>query len=118
MGFIIELGILKKAYSSMFSFPPTCLEMTTKVDQWHGEPVVLTIDAKRMSSDGIKYFLSKNGVCLAKFVEAKYIAEATLYKHLVSRVFLLQWLLHTIRSQLADIDTDFIHLQHHLCNIL
>ena len=51
----------------------TTINMATKVGERHGEPVVLAIDAKRMHEDGIKFFLSRNGVWLTEFVEAKYI---------------------------------------------
>ena len=51
----------------------TTVEMATKVGERHGDPVVLAIDAKRMSEDGNKFFLSRNGVWLTEFVEAKYI---------------------------------------------
>ena len=49
------------------------IEATTKVGARHGEPVVLCIDAKRMHEDGIKFFLSRNGVWLTEFVDAQYI---------------------------------------------
>lgn len=51
------------------------VEMATKVGARHGEPVVLAIDAKRMSEDGNKFFLSRNGIWLTEFVDAKYITE-------------------------------------------
>ena len=51
----------------------TTIDTATKVGERHGEPAVLVIDAKRMHEDGIKFFLSRNGVCLTKFVDAKYV---------------------------------------------
>lgn len=39
----------------------------------HGEPVILTIIAKQMVADGIKFYLSNNGVWLTDFVDVKYI---------------------------------------------
>ena len=51
------------------------IEAATKVGARHGEPVVLAIDAKRMREDGIKFFLSRNGVWLTGFVDVKYITE-------------------------------------------
>ncbi len=51
----------------------TTIEAAIKVGARHGEPVVLCIDAKRMSENGIKFFLSRNGVWLTEFVDAKYI---------------------------------------------
>lgn len=44
-----------------------------KGQRQHGKPAVLAIDAKRMQEDGIKFFLSRNGVWLTDFVDAKYI---------------------------------------------
>lgn len=68
---IMSQGILngKRLYVHL----STTIDMATKVGERHGEPVVLVIDAKRMSEDGNKFFLSRNGVWLTEFVEAKYI---------------------------------------------
>ena len=51
----------------------TTIDMATKVGERHGKPAVLVINAKRMHEDGIKFFLSRNGVWLTDFVDAKYI---------------------------------------------
>ena len=48
-------------------------QTATNVGKRHGKPFVLEIDAKRMHEDGIKFFLSNNGVWLTKFVDSKYI---------------------------------------------
>jgi len=48
-------------------------ETATNVGKRHGEPVVLVIDAKRMSEDGLRFFLSRNGVWLTDYVDSKYI---------------------------------------------
>lgn len=68
---IMSQGILngKRLYVHL----STTIDMATKVGERHGEPVVLAIDAKRMSEDGNKFFLSRNGVWLTEFVDAKYI---------------------------------------------
>ena len=39
----------------------------------HGNPFVLKIDCKQMVEDGIKFYLSNNGVWLTEFVDKKYI---------------------------------------------
>lgn len=39
------------------------------------KPVVLTVDSKSMSSDGIKFYLTGNGVWLTDYVDPKYIHE-------------------------------------------
>ncbi|MCL1895988.1 MAG: RNA 2'-phosphotransferase [Clostridiales bacterium] len=51
------------------------VETAVKVGGRHGKPVVLKIDSGRMSADGFKFFLSDNGVWLAKEVPAGYITE-------------------------------------------
>lgn len=50
-------------------------ETAIKVGQRHGEPYVLLIDTKKMSEDGIKFYLSNNGVWLTDFVDVKYILK-------------------------------------------
>lgn len=70
---IMSQGIQKG--NRLYVHLSTTIEAATKVGQRHGEPVVLVIDAKRMSEDGKKFFLSRNGVWLTEFVDAKYIIE-------------------------------------------
>ena len=70
---IMKQGILKG--KRLYVHLSTTIETATKVGQRHGEPVVLAIDAKRMSENGNKFFLSRNGVWLTEFVDAKYITE-------------------------------------------
>lgn len=71
IGSIMKQGILKG--KRLYVHLSTTNDMATKVGERHGEPAVLAIDAKRMHEDGIKFFLSRNGVWLTEFVEAKYI---------------------------------------------
>lgn len=47
-------------------------ETAEKVGARHGEPVVLTIDAKKMLEDGKKFYLSNNGVWLTNYVAPQY----------------------------------------------
>lgn len=68
---IMKQGILKD--KRLYVHLSTTVETATKVGQRHGEPVVLAIDAKRMSENGIKFFLSRNDVWLTEFVDAQYI---------------------------------------------
>lgn len=70
---IMKQGILKG--HRLYVHLSTTIETATKVGQRHGAPVVLAIDAKRMSEDGNKFFLSRNGIWLTEFVDAKYITE-------------------------------------------
>lgn len=46
-----------------------------KVGARHGIPAVLKIDAQRMNEDGVKFFLSRNGIWLTEFVDPKYIID-------------------------------------------
>ena len=48
-------------------------ETAVKVGKRHGKPVVLKIKAEEMWKDGIKFYLSQNGVWLTKYVDKKYI---------------------------------------------
>ena len=48
-------------------------ETAIEVGKRHGIPSVLEIDAKQMHEDGIKFYLSNNGVWLTEFVDKKYI---------------------------------------------
>lgn len=66
---IMKQGILKG--KRLYVHLSTTIHMATKIGKRHGEPVVLVIDAKRMSEDGNKFFLSRNGVWLTEVVDAK-----------------------------------------------
>lgn len=43
------------------------------VGKRHGAPVVFAIDAGAMADDGVKFFISKNGVWLTKTVPTRYL---------------------------------------------
>ena len=51
------------------------METAMKVGKRHGEPVVLKINSEEMCNDGIKFYLSENGVWLTKSVDMKYITR-------------------------------------------
>ena len=46
----------------------------------HGDAVVLKIDTKKMLEDGLKFYLSKNGVWLTDYVDTKYIINEPYFK--------------------------------------
>ena len=50
-------------------------ETAKKVGQRHGEPVVLTIMAKRMQEEGSEFYFSANGVWLTEHVPPKFIVN-------------------------------------------
>ena len=49
------------------------IETAIKVGSRRGKPVILEIDAERMSNDGYKFFVSKNNVWLVDAVPVEYI---------------------------------------------
>lgn len=50
-------------------------ETALNVGKRHGKPVVLRINAGQMNQDGIKFYLSNNGVWLTEYVSPKYIID-------------------------------------------
>ena len=70
---IMGQGILKM--HRLYVHLSESVEEAVKVGKRHGEPVVLEIDARRMSEDGIRFLVSRNGVWLTEFVDAKYIRQ-------------------------------------------
>jgi putative RNA 2'-phosphotransferase len=68
---IYDKGILGETRQYVHLSPTK--EIATKVGSRHGKPYVLGIDCKRMVSDGIKFYLSRNGVWLTKYVDPKYL---------------------------------------------
>ncbi|WP_298467224.1 RNA 2'-phosphotransferase [uncultured Erythrobacter sp.] len=48
------------------------LETATKVGQRRGKPVILEVDAKRMTADGVEFALSSNNVWLVEEVPPRY----------------------------------------------
>lgn len=49
------------------------VETALAVGERHGRPAVLQIDSGIMSDDGVKFWLSNNGVWLTEYVDPKYI---------------------------------------------
>lgn len=68
---IYDKGILSETRQYVHLSPTK--EIAEKVGSRHGTPYVLSIDAKQMAEDGIKFYLSRNGVWLTKYVNPKYI---------------------------------------------
>nr|WP_321453067.1 RNA 2'-phosphotransferase [uncultured Carboxylicivirga sp.] len=48
-------------------------ETAKKVGMRYGKPIVLTIEASKMNDDGIRFYLSENGVWLTDNIDVKYI---------------------------------------------
>lgn len=71
MGSIMAEGL--KPMSRLYVHLSKDKETATKVGKRHGKPVVLQIKSEEMWNDGIKFYLSQNGVWLTKYVDKKYI---------------------------------------------
>jgi putative RNA 2'-phosphotransferase len=50
-------------------------ETAEKVALRRGIPIILTIHAKQMHEDGVKFYVSENGVWLTDFVDPKYLFQ-------------------------------------------
>ncbi len=71
MGSIMADGL--KPMSRLYVHLSKDEETAVKVGKRHGKPVVLKIKAEEMWREGIKFYLSQNGVWLTKYVDQKYI---------------------------------------------
>ena len=50
------------------------------VGKRHGNPVILSVDAKGMTNDGYEFFISVNGVWLTRQVPVRYLKEVSVTK--------------------------------------
>lgn len=69
---ILEEGL--KPGSRLHVHLSSDIETAEKVGCRHGEPIVLKIDAQKMSNSGIKFFLSNNGVWLTNYVAPVFVS--------------------------------------------
>ena len=69
---ILQQGLLPQSrlYVHLSSTP----EVARQVGGRHGKPVIFQVDARKMSVDGIRFYLSKNGVWLVKEVPPQYLS--------------------------------------------
>ena len=51
------------------------VETATRVGARRGKPIILVVDAARMSADGYKFRLSANGVWLTEHVSSQYLRQ-------------------------------------------
>lgn len=70
---IMQEGL--KPMSRLYVHLSRDVETAMKVGKRHGEPVVLKIRSKEMYDDGIKFYLSENGVWLTDRIDKKYISR-------------------------------------------
>lgn len=67
---IREEGIMKRG--RLYVHLSDNVKTATSVGSRHGDAVVITVNAKKMVEDGIKFYLSRNGVWLTDYVDPKY----------------------------------------------
>lgn len=67
-----------KSGSRLYVHLSPTVEIAHKVGARHGTPYVLGIDCKAMVADGLKFYLSNNGVWLTKSVAVKYLIQVPL----------------------------------------
>lgn len=68
---IMDRGIMKM--TRLYVHLSAMFDTAINVGMRHGSPAIITIDSKKMASDGCKFYLSTNGVWLTDFVDVKYI---------------------------------------------
>ncbi len=64
-----------KSKSRLYVHLSKDLDTAVDVGNRHGKCAVLIINTKKMFDDGIKFYLSQNGVWLTKYVDWKYVTE-------------------------------------------
>lgn len=70
---ILNEGITKQ--SRQYVHISSDINTALKVGKRHGKPVVLILDTLKMCQDGVKFYISDNGVWLCEYVAPKYIKE-------------------------------------------
>lgn len=70
---ILEQGLVKRSRQHVHLSKD--VETATKVGSRHGRPVVLVLDAKRMTADGYLFYCSANGVWLTDIVPPQYLSQ-------------------------------------------
>ena len=70
---IDKQGLISK--SRLYVHLSSDIATATKVGERHGKPVVYRVFSKKMYEDGYKFYLSKNGVWLTKYVPRDYLIK-------------------------------------------
>lgn len=71
LGSILDEGISRQ--SRQYVHLSKGVDTATKVGRRHGEATVLAVDAARMYRDGVRFYLSDNGVWLTDYVSPRYV---------------------------------------------
>ena len=74
-GSILEKGLL--ARGRQYVHLSKDRETALKVGRRHGKPVVFIIKARDMECDGLKFYLSDNGIWLVEYVPVRYLQLET-----------------------------------------
>ena len=69
----IHLGYFLTHGKRLFVHLSQTKEIAYEVGSRHGSPYILEVNCEKMIEDGIKFYLSRNGVWLTKYVDVKYI---------------------------------------------
>lgn len=70
---IFQVGLVSK--SRLYVHLSYDTETALIVGKRHGSPILFRIDALKMHHDGFKFYLSKNGVWLTKYVPVEYLSS-------------------------------------------
>lgn len=73
---ILQEGI--RPMNRLYVHLSSSVETAISVGKRHGDPVVLKVDSQKMFSDGVRFYLSRNGVWLTDYVAKEYIAMDSL----------------------------------------
>ena len=68
---INKLGLIPK--SRLYVHLSKDIDTAKNVGKRHGNPIIYSVDCKKMIADGYKFYLSVNGVWLTKEVPIKYL---------------------------------------------
>ena len=64
-----------KSISRLYVHLSKDIETANKVGKRHGKPIILKVHSGQMCREGIKFYLSENGVWLTKKVDVKYLEQ-------------------------------------------
>ena len=81
---IMEEGL--KPMSRLYVHLSKDIETANKVGKRHWKPVIMKVYSGQMYQDGIKFYLSENGVWLVSKVDAKYIEQINVWFQKRSRI--------------------------------
>jgi len=70
---IDQSGLISK--TRLYVHLSETVETAIKVGARHGNPVIYTVDAEKMSNDGYVFYISANGVWLTKIVPIEYLTK-------------------------------------------